>query len=355
MNSLNRALVDNNWATCDSVVSYISKFQIRYGEKIIPKDYKVDLEVLYNKLNIFSNLFMYYFMIGFIFLIILIIRIFKNNSLDKLLKFIFFLIILGFIVQTLGLAARWVISGHAPWSNGYESMIYISWATMLSGIIFSLRSKLTLAATTLVTSLFLMVAHLNWLDPEITNIVPVLNSYWLMIHVSIITASYGFLALGAVLGLFSLWLIIFTNENTKNKILVTIKELTLINEKSITIGLFMLTIGTFLGGVWANESWGRYWGWDPKETWALVSVLIYAFVLHMRLIPALSSFYTFNLATLVAIWSIIMTYFGVNYYLSGLHSYAAGDPMPIPSFVYYLIVITFITAILARNKFKRYY
>ena len=355
MNSLNRALVDNNWATCDSVVSYISKFQIRYGEKIIPKDYKVELEVLYNKLNIFSNLFMYYFMIGFIFLIILIIRIFKNNSLDKLLKFIFFLIILGFIVQTLGLAARWVISGHAPWSNGYESMIYISWATMLSGIIFSLRSKLTLAATTLVTSLFLMVAHLNWLDPEITNIVPVLNSYWLMIHVSIITASYGFLALGAVLGLFSLWLIIFTNENTKNKLLFTIKELTLINEKSITIGLFMLTIGTFLGGVWANESWGRYWGWDPKETWALVSVLIYAFVLHMRLIPALSSFYTFNLATLVAIWSIIMTYFGVNYYLSGLHSYAAGDPMPIPSFVYYLIVITFITAILARNKFKRYY
>jgi ABC-type transport system involved in cytochrome c biogenesis permease subunit len=117
----------------------------------------------------------------------------------------------------------------------------------------------------------------------------------------------------------------------------------------------MLTIGTFLGGVWANESWGRYWGWDPKETWALVSVLIYAFVLHMRLIPALSSFYTFNLATLVAIWSIIMTYFGVNYYLSGLHSYAAGDPMPIPSFVYYLIVITFITAILARNKYKRYY
>ena len=355
MNSLNRALVDNNWATCDSVVSYISKFQIRYGEKIIPKDYKVELEVLYNKLNIFSNLFMYYFMIGFIFLIILIVRIFKNNTLDKLLKFIFILILLGFIAQTLGLASRWVISGHAPWSNGYESMIYISWATMLSGIIFSLRSKLTLAATTLVTSLFLMVAHLNWLDPEITNLVPVLNSYWLMIHVSIITASYGFLALGAVLGLFSLWLIIFTNVNTKNKLLLTIKELTLINEKSITIGLFMLTIGTFLGGVWANESWGRYWGWDPKETWARVSILIYAFVLHMRLIPALSSFYTFNLATLVAIWSIIMTYFGVNYYLSGLHSYAAGDPMPIPSFVYYLIAITFITAILARNKYKRYF
>ena len=355
MNALDRAFVDGNWVTCDSVVSYISRFQNIYGKQVMPKDYKVELEVLYNKLNIFSNLFMYYFIVGFIFLIVLIIRIFNPNILVILVSVIKWFIILGFIYQTLGLASRWIISGHAPWSNGYESMIYISWATMLSGIIFSKRSMLTLAATTLVTSLFLMVAHLNWLDPEITNIVPVLNSYWLMIHVSIITASYGFLALGAVLGFFSLCLIIFTNNETKQKLLNTIKELTLINEKSITIGLFMLTIGTFLGGVWANESWGRYWGWDPKETWALVSVLVYAFILHMRLIPALAGIFTFNLATLVGIWSIIMTYFGVNYYLSGLHSYAAGDPMPIPNFVYYLVGITILTAIFARVKYKKHY
>ena len=355
MNALDRAINDNNWVTCDSVVSYISRFQNIYGKQVMPEDYKVDLEVMYNKLNIFSNLFMYYFIVGFIFLIVLIVRIFNPNVLFYFVKIIQFFIVLGFLYQTFGLAARWVISGHAPWSNGYESMIYISWATMLSGIIFSRKSKMTLAATTLVTSLFLMVAHLNWLDPEITNIVPVLNSYWLMIHVSIITASYGFLALGAVLGLFSLWLIIFTSSETKKKLLNTIKELTLINEKSITIGLFMLTIGTFLGGVWANESWGRYWGWDPKETWALVSILVYAFILHMRLIPALSGIYIFNLATLIGISSIIMTYFGVNYYLSGLHSYAAGDPMPIPNFVYYFIAITFLTAIFARVKYNKFY
>ena len=355
MNALDRAMNDNNWATCDSVVSYISKFQHRYGNKVMPEDYKVALEVLYNKLNVFSSLFMYYFIVGFLFLVILIIRIFNPNILSGIVKLLQVLILFGFLYQTLGLGARWIISGHAPWSNGYESMIYISWATMFSGIIFSKKSRMTLAATTLVTSLFLMVAHLNWLDPEITNLVPVLNSYWLMIHVSIITASYGFLALGAVLGFFSLCLITFTNSVTKQKLHATIKELTLINEKSITIGLFMLTIGTFLGGVWANESWGRYWGWDPKETWALVSVLVYAFILHMRLIPALSGIYIFNLATLVGIWSIIMTYFGVNYYLSGLHSYAAGDPMPIPNFVYYLIAITLLTAIFARVKYKRYY
>jgi cytochrome c-type biogenesis protein CcsB len=355
MNSLDKAIIDGNWSTCDSVVSYISKFQYRYGSQVMPKDYKVQLEVLYNKFNIFSNLFMYYFIVGFIFLVLLLIKIFNTNILSLSIRFFQSLIILGFFVQTLGLASRWIISGHAPWSNGYESMIYISWATMLSGIIFSRRSKMTLAATTIVTSLFLMVAHLNWLDPEITNLVPVLNSYWLMIHVAIITASYGFLSLGAVLGLFSLWLIIFSNTNNISKLTNTIKELTLINERSITIGLFMLTIGTFLGGVWANESWGRYWGWDPKETWALVSVLVYVFILHMRLIPALAGFYIFNLASLIGIWSIIMTYFGVNYYLSGLHSYAAGDPMPIPSFVYYFIGLTIVTAILAKFKFNRYY
>ena len=354
--SLNSAINDSDWATCDSVVSYISKFQNRYGYDVMPDGYKIDLEVLYNKVNIFSNLFMFYFIIGLVFLILLLYQIFNSNVIvEKIILIVKWFIFLGFLSQTLGLVSRWIISGHAPWSNGYESMIYIAWATMLSGVIFSRRSYMTLAATSIVASLLLMVAHLNWLDPEITNLVPVLNSYWLMIHVAIITASYGFLALSAILGLFSLWLIIFTTQNKKKRIADILSELTLINERSITIGLFMLTIGTFLGGVWANESWGRYWGWDPKETWALVSVLVYVFILHMRLIPALAGFYIFNLASLIGIWSIIMTYFGVNYYLSGLHSYAAGDPMPIPSFVYYLIAITFLSAILAKFKFNKFY
>ena len=133
---------------------------------------------------------------------------------------------------------------------------------------------------------------------------------------------------------------------------MTLKELTFINEMSITVGLFMLSIGTFLGGVWANESWGRYWGWDPKETWAFASMLVYIFVLHMRFIPKLKSMYAFNLASLVAFSSIIMTYFGVNFYLSGLHSYAAGDPMPIPDFIPYSVFVVLITASLAFYKQK---
>ena len=101
----------------------------------------------------------------------------------------------------------------------------------------------------------------------------------------------------------------------------------------------MLAIGTYLGGVWANESWGRYWGWDAKETWALVSIMVYALILHMRFIPGLRGNYAFNVASIFGFASVIMTYFGVNYYLSGLHSYAAGDPVPIPTWVYISVVM----------------
>ena len=354
--SVTSALKDSSWAAADSIVNYISRFQNRYGAEVMPEESKVKLEITYNKLGLFSKLFMYYCMVGLVLLILLIVQLFKNTKFVRILVTAFkWLIILGFLAHTSGLIMRWIISGHAPWSNGYESMIYIAWATIFAGLIFSRRSLLSLAATAIVSAMLLMVAHLNWLDPEITNLVPVLKSYWLMIHVAIIVASYGFLALAAILGFISLLLIIFTNKMNKVKLKDTLTELTIINEKSIEVGLFMLTIGTFLGGVWANESWGRYWGWDPKETWALASVLVYVFVLHMRFIPGLKGKYVFNVASLVAIWSIIMTYFGVNYYLSGLHSYAAGDPMPIPVFVYYLVAVTIITAIIAKFNYKKHY
>jgi cytochrome c-type biogenesis protein CcsB len=192
-----------------------------------------------------------------------------------------------------------------------------------------------------------MVANLSWLDPEITPLVPVLKSYWLVIHVAVITASYSFLGVGALLGMLNLILISFQNKKNFDRFRETIEELTNINEMNLIIGVFLLTIGTFLGAVWANESWGRYWGWDPKETWALVTVLIYSFIIHMRLIPGLNGVYAFNFAALTGFSSVLMTYFGVNYYLSGMHSYAGGDPVPVPTFVYYAIAIVVILSIMA--------
>lgn len=121
---------------------------------------------------------------------------------------------------------------------------------------------------------------------------------------------------------------------------------------SLTIGLFALTVGNFLGGIWANESWGRYWSWDPKETWAFISIIIYAFVLHMRLVPGLRGRYTFHVVTMFSFCSMIMTYFGVNYYLSGLHSYAAGDPIPVPAWVYMSLSFMLALSIAAWFKYK---
>ncbi|MDD4426002.1 MAG: cytochrome c biogenesis protein CcsA, partial [Mariniphaga sp.] len=166
--------------------------------------------------------------------------------------------------------------------------------------------------------------HLSWMNPEITPLVPVLKSYWLTIHVSVITASYGFIGLSAFLGILVMILIILRKKSNQKKVNLFIDQLTTINEMSVTVGLYFLTIGTFLGGIWANESWGRYWGWDPKETWSLITIVVYSFISHMRLIPSLKGIFNYNLASVAGFASVIMTYFGVNYYLTGLHSYGQG-------------------------------
>jgi len=352
--SLQQALNDGDYEVPNNTLTAIKNYQLKFGSAVYPSDMKIESEVFYNEFKVFNRLSYYYAIVGLIMILLLIQQILKERKWrNYIIKFAFVLVGIGFLAHTVGLIGRWFISGHAPWSNAYESVIYIAWATILAGFIFSRKSLMTVAATAILSSLLLMVAALNWLDPEITNLVPVLDSYWLIIHVAIITASYGFLALGALLGFLNLILMVIQNSTNKSRIAASLKELTFINEMSITTGLFMLSVGTFLGGIWANESWGRYWGWDPKETWALASMLIYIFVLHMRFIPKIKGIFAFNLASIVAYSSIIMTYFGVNFYLSGLHSYAKGDPMPIPSFVYYSIVMVTLVAVLAKWRQKQ--
>ncbi len=352
--SLQQALNDGDYQVPNNTLTAIKNYQLKFGSAVYPSDMKIESEVFYNEFKVFNRLSYYYAIVGLIMILLLIQQILKERKWrNYIIKFAFVLVGIGFLAHTIGLMGRWFISGHAPWSNAYESVIYIAWATILAGFIFSRKSLMTVAATAILSSLLLMVAALNWLDPEITNLVPVLDSYWLIIHVAIITASYGFLALGALLGFLNLILMVIQSSTNKSRIAASLKELTFINEMSITTGLFMLSVGTFLGGIWANESWGRYWGWDPKETWALASMLIYIFVLHMRFIPKIKGIFAFNLASIVAYSSIIMTYFGVNFYLSGLHSYAKGDPMPIPSFVYYSIVIVTLVTVLAKWRQKQ--
>ena len=355
--TLNQAKRTGDFSEASKLLKAFKKTQRQYGSEVMLSDDKVNTEVLYNKYDIFKKLFSWYMYAGSLLFILLIIQIFRDKSKPiNITVTVFKFIILGlFALHTAGLIVRWYISGHAPWSDAYESMIYVAWATMFFGLAFGRKSDLTIASTAFVTSMILMIAHWNWMDPAIANLQPVLNSYWLMIHVAVIVASYGPFTLGMILGVVSLLLMIFTTKENKKKMQLNIEELTAINEMALTVGLVMLTIGNFLGGMWANESWGRYWGWDPKETWALVSIMIYAFVIHMRLIPGLRGRWFFNLMSIVAFASILMTYFGVNFYLAGLHSYASGDQIVSVKFIAIACAIVAVLGFFAYRGYAKYY
>ncbi len=354
LRSVLEGIKSGKWEKADSALDVIKNYQKFYGSKIMPSKERVEAEIFYNRVDIFTKLILAYILIGFVLLITAFVAIVKPKvNVKAVSKIAVGLLVVTLLVHTAGLILRWFIAGHAPWSNAYESIVYIAWATALAGFVFAKRSPLAFAATSILTGIFLFVAFISELNPQVTNLVPVLKSYWLMIHVAVITASYGFLGLGALLGIFVLILMIVNKGEQKGHTLVAIKELTIINEITLFIGLALLTVGNFLGGVWANESWGRYWGWDSKETWAAVTILVYASVVHMRFIPKLNSIYSFNVAAVLAYFSVIMTYFGVNYYLSGMHSYAAGDPVPIPTWVYFAVASVFaLIAIAWRYRIK---
>jgi cytochrome c-type biogenesis protein CcsB len=353
--ALQAAIQSNNWSLPDKMLVELGQYQQKYGAAILPSPGVVNAELLLNRLNIFSRLTGWYGLLGLAFLVLMFTSVFKPKAnLRKAGQIAFWLLAFCFSMHTFGLGLRWFISGRAPWSNGYESLIYIGWTTTLAGLIFAKNNYGGLAATTVLASTILMVAGLSWLDPEITPLVPVLKSYWLTIHVSLEAGSYGFLVLGAIIGVLNLIFMIFGNQKNGKNVYRIVREMSWISEMTLIGGLFMVSIGTYLGGVWANESWGRYWGWDAKETWALVTILVYSFILHMRFIPGLRGLYAFNVATLFGWASVAMTYFGVNYYLSGLHSYAAGDPVPVPDFVYYIVGSLILISILAKWKYNAY-
>ena len=354
--TLRQGRATGDYSKANEVLEVLKQFQEKNGASVMPDENKVKAEIFYNKADIFNRLYKYYLLMGAFMFIGLIIQIFKESKgINWFVKGCKVIIWTFFVIMTLGLILRWYISGHAPWSNAYESIIYVAWATVFFGLAFGRKSDLTIAATAFVASIVLWVAHLSWVDPEIATLQPVLDSYWLMIHVAVIVASYGPFTLGWILGITSMILMLMTNKKNFKKMDLNIKEITIISELALTIGLSMLTIGNFLGGQWANESWGRYWGWDPKETWALISIMVYAFVLHMRLVPGLRGKWTFNFASVIAFASIMMTYFGVNFYLTGLHSYASGDVPVTPNFVFYIIIFIIILSITSFINYKKYY
>jgi len=350
----NEAFSTGNWELANEQLIRIKNYQKTYGGNNLPSESKINLEIYYNNVNIFGRLAIAYIILGVLLLMLHLIDIFNSKpGLKKVLNYAIYPFLLVFAVYTIGLGIRWYISSHAPWSNGYETMIFVGWAAAISGLLFARKSPITMAVTGILSAIALFVAGMSWMNPEITNLVPVLKSYWLIIHVAIITSSYGFLAMAALIGFLNL--VLMTVQTNKNSIRLkdSIQELSYIIEMAMSIGLIMLTIGCFIGGIWANESWGRYWGWDPKETWALVSILVYSAILHFRIIPATNNQFTLSSLSLIGFGTIIMTFFGVNYYLSGMHSYAQGTPPPIPSGVYIAIIVVFALVVAAYKAEKK--
>lgn len=332
----------------------IIAYQQAHGGAQVISSAKIDSEIWLNTYNPFYQLTYPYLILSIVLFIIVLSSIMRNRPTSSLTHRIFYaLFVVLFIVHTLGLALRWYVSDHAPWSNAYESMLYIAWASMGSSVIFFSRSNLALCASSFMAGITLFVANLGFMDPQIGNLVPVLKSYWLNIHVSVITASYGFFGLCFVLGLITLIMFILRKEShcerTRN-INNSIFTLSALNEMSMILGLFLLCAGNFLGGVWANESWGRYWGWDSKETWALISIGVYAIIVHLRFIVRINIPFVFASASVLGFFSVLMTYFGVNYYLSGMHSYAAGDAPPLPWYIKVLVVGVFVLIAVAFRK-----
>jgi cytochrome c-type biogenesis protein CcsB len=345
---LGEAKKTNNYETAQSLLNFIKAYQIKTASaKLLLNKNQIKREISYNHSNLFVKVKNYY---GYLSVLLLVFSFWnalskKKNLLNKIIKYILWglivLLMVVFGMHTYALALRWYITEHAPWSNGYEALTFIAWGGVLAGFLFIRSSRITLAGTALLAFCVLMTAGHSSFDPQLTDLQPVLKSYWLVIHVACITISYGFLGLGFILGLINVVNYIFLKPKNKNLKMI-ISELTYVNEMTLTIGLALATIGTFLGGIWANESWGRYWGWDAKETWALVIVLTYAIILHFRLIPGLKSKFTFNVASILAFSSVLMTFIGVNYYLSkGLHSYARGETPVFPMWAWITIASIF--------------
>ncbi len=358
---IDEASKTGQYSKASTQLKKIKEFQRKIAANVVPSESRVKLEISYNKMQIFLNTWRVYLSVGILMLVLFYISVFTkiDSRLTKILaivrKVFVFILIVFFVYHGVGLGFRWYISEHAPWSNGYEAVIFIAWITMIAGFLFSRKNEVVLPGTVILAALMIFVTEMNLLDPEITPLVPVLKSYWLMIHVAIITGSYGFLGLACVLGLLNLILYLFRRKSNGEIVTRNITELTYISEMTMTIGVFMLTIGTFLGGIWANESWGRYWGWDPKETWALVSVLVYAVILHFRYIPAMKSKFIFNVASFWGYSAILFTFFGVNFMLVGLHSYAQGDGLgKMPNWVIVSIGFFLLLTIIASIRNKSY-
>lgn len=288
----------------------MKKYQEVSSGNSLPTATQYKAERINNAFPFATILFMANLTLGFIALFYAIYRMTKKKEIKALNIALPILLGVSFLALTFGLALRWIISGNIPMSNGYESMLTVAWFVMLISILMQLRIRIVMVFGFLISGFFLLVSHINQMDPAIGQMMPVLNSPLLSIHVSIIMMSYALLSLTFICGIMGICL---RSHG---------EELQALSRIFLYPALTTMGFGIFIGAIWANVSWGNYWSWDSKETWALITFMIYAVVVHTQSLPVFRKPLVYHIYITLAFLSIAMTYFGVNYFLTGMHSYA---------------------------------
>ena len=288
----------------------MKKYQEVSSGNSLPTATQYKAERINNAFPFATILFMANLTLGFIALFYTIYRMTKKKEIKVLNIALPILLGVSFLALTFGLALRWIISGNIPMSNGYESMLTVAWFVMLISILMQLRIRIVMVFGFLISGFFLLVSHINQMDPAIGQMMPVLNSPLLSMHVSIIMMSYALLSLTFICGIMG---ICMRSHG---------EELQALSRVFLYPALTCMGFGIFIGAIWANVSWGNYWSWDSKETWALITFMIYAVVVHTQSLPVFRKPLVYHIYITLAFLSIAMTYFGVNYFLTGMHSYA---------------------------------
>ena len=354
LSEVRRALKSGDWSKADDALRNIKEYQEKKNRTIDIDPARIRLELMYNKLDLFRRCKIGYLSLGGMMLLLSFVLFFKDARwVRRMLGVLSFGVGVVFVLHILGMGLRWFIGGYAPWSNSYETMVYVSWATVSAGFLFMRRNLMTFALATLFAGVILFVSGLNWMDPQINPLVPVLKSPWLMFHVAILMMAYGFFGISCLIGITSLTMMSLLGKERLKHHAQSFRELGIINEIGLLAGLMLMTVGTFMGAVWANESWGRYWGWDPKETWALITIVVYTMVSHLHLLPRWYNLWSLNLCSVVAFASVLMTYFGVNYFLSGMHSYGQNDSIQ-GVFIYLYIIAGIVSVLMVTARKGRF-
>jgi len=308
----------------DETIGKMIRYQEKYGGTSLPTPTQVKAERAYNAVPFATILFMVNLTMGFLTLFYTIYRLTRNDGNAKGGKAIyrFSLTVMSFSLAALTVceALRWIVSGKIPMANGYETMLFVAWLVMLASLIVCRRFHIALTFGFLMSGFFLLVSHIGQMDPNIGRVMPVLNSPLLSVHVSVIMTAFALLSLTFICGLTAIAL--RTISKSSQRLNEQLLSLQLLSRLFLYPALTFLGIGIFVGAIWANVSWGNYWGWDPKEVWALITLMVYAIAAHTTTLTAMSKPMTYHAFMVLAFATILMTYFGVNYFLGGMHSYA---------------------------------